>query len=385
MAEIERPTGDDPDGTNAGAASTNTEARSSGGAKVGDGLAYAGGIGLILLGLLWLTTETKTPPLAHFAMGLMFLLPGVLMLPVTIGLLRRRFSSLAGGLPHALLVLGAFGAMFTLAVAGGPRAAGQPATPTPPPPSSAAKAVTPDAPIPSNLDRSTMILQAKAELRAGHTERAMAIIYGNAPMEMLRTDREVRALIDEITAHMSTQVVPGQAEDFVDHVRSTYIPEVRELSQTPPADADTLWAIVDKLDEEARHIDEGDKLPPDPKVRQAVAELHAAMAAKQRVLFPILRRAYGDIMSRGLWKNDVAVRVSGPGYRALTWTAEMFAAHANIATAQEGAYERLMQARFTSSSYRWADGVGEVNIYRMKSPTDDAVGYWEGATFVPVR
>ena len=63
----------------------------------------------------------------------------------------------------------------------------------------------------------------------------------------------------------------------------------------------------------------------------------------------------------------------------------MFAAHANIASAEQNAEPHLLKLRFTRSAYEWARGIGEVNTYTLNAPRDDTVGYWDGGTFTPVE
>jgi hypothetical protein len=234
------------------------------------------------------------------------------------------------------------------------------------------------------LDREAMLVEARSALKNGQPERALTIVYDNAPPEMLTTDAEVKALIAEIEARIKASDATAGRSDFAEKVRAYWIPQVGGISQSPPASAPDVWNAIAKLEDATRALEDSKATSLDADGKDAQRNLRKAIAAKQRVLFPILRGAYGKIVGQAMWERDIDIRAGGAGNRSITWTGGIFAARANIARGQNEAQPHLVRLRFTHSTYEWVSGIGQRYTYTMDAPADDAVGYWEGGAFKPI-
>ena len=240
-------------------------------------------------------------------------------------------------------------------------------------------------PSPKNLGRVDMLAQARSALQEGLPARGLGIIYDNATADMLRDDSEVKSLIAEINAKLTVADAPSAAQDYAETLRTHWLPLVKGIATTPPNSAPDLWNSLSSIEDATRALEEGDKLALDADGKKSRAELRNAILIKQRSLFPVLRSAYGKITGQAMWEQDIDVRVGGPGSRDITWTGGLFAARANIASAEETAQPILRKLRFAHSRYEWARGVGDTYTYPLSSPADDAVGYWDGLAFTPVK
>lgn len=240
-------------------------------------------------------------------------------------------------------------------------------------------------PSPKNLGREDMLAQARSAVRDGMPARGLGIIYDSSTPDMLAYDSEVKSLIAVINAKLTVSGASGAAQDYAETLRSHWLPKVKSIATAPPNSAPDLWNAVTNLEDATRALEEGDKLTLNADAKKARAELRNAIAMKQRSLFPVLRNAYAKITGQAMWDQDIDVRVGGPGNQTVTWTGGLFAARANIASAEETAAPILSKLRFTHSRYEWARGVGETYIYPLGSPADAAVGYWDGGTFKPVK
>lgn len=237
----------------------------------------------------------------------------------------------------------------------------------------------------THLDRTAMLDEARSALKANQPERALTIVYDNAPSEMLRTNAEVKALVEQIEARIKANdaLVPNSI--FAEKVQAYWLPQVSGIATTAPASAPDVWTAIAKLEDAARALEASNAMMLDQAGKDAQRKLQNAIAVKQRALFPILRATYGKIVGQVMWERDIDVRVAGAGNRRITWTGGLFAARANIARAQGGAQTHLLRLRFTHSSYEWVRGISERYTYTMDAPSDDAVGYWDQGAFKAVR
>ena len=235
------------------------------------------------------------------------------------------------------------------------------------------------------LSREETLAQAREALTNGQPERALTIVFDNAPAELLRNDAEVKTLVAAIEDRMKANDASALNSEFAEKVRTYWLPQVNGIATTSPATAADIWNTVAKLVGAARALEDSNAALLDANGKNAQRDLRTAIAAKQRALFPILRGAYGKIVGQAMWERDIDIRVGGAGNRNITWTGGLFAARANIASGQGETQPHLLKLRFSRSTYEWAKGIGERYTYTMKVPADDAVGYWDGSVFKPVR
>ncbi|MCY1670177.1 hypothetical protein OVA07_04035 [Novosphingobium sp. SL115] len=237
----------------------------------------------------------------------------------------------------------------------------------------------------THLDRAAMLDEARSALQGNQPERALTIVYDNAPAEILRTDPEVKTLVAQIETRIKANDISTHDSNFAEKVRSYWLPQISGIATTAPASAPDIWNAVAKLEDATRALEDSNATPLDQAGKDAQRDLRLAIAAKQRAFFPILRGAYAKIVGQAMWERDIDIRVSGAGNRSITWTGGLFAARANIARAQGEAQTHLLRLRFMHSTYEWVRGIGERYTYTMDAPADDAVGYWDQGAFKPVR
>lgn len=321
----------------------------------------------------------------------LFLLPGLALFPPVASFVKRKWGVPASTGVHIGMVAISAGVGLAFTVAGtvavdqaypelaAKRVAEQKAKRAAKPAATSSKAD-----VAKNLDREEMLALARAALTSGQPERALTIVFDNAPAEMLREDAEVKMLVAEIEARIKSNDASNPNNEFAERVQTYWLPQVNGFAATPPTSAADIWNTIAKLEDAARALEDSNATLLDANGQKAQRDLRNAIAAKQRTLFPILRSAYGKVVGQAMWESDIDIRVGGAGNRNITWTGGLFAARANIARGQGEAQTHLLKLRFVHSTYEWARGIGERNTYTMDAPSDDAVGYWDGGTFKSV-
>jgi hypothetical protein len=105
------------------------------------------------------------------------------------------------------------------------------------------------------------------------------------------------------------------------------------------------------------------------------------LSASQARLLPGLRLAFRKRAGELLWEHDAYVSVSGEGNRIINISAGMFAANANIKTAQEQLQEVLTRLRFKEVRYRWYKEADEFTYYKLDTPPDAKLAYLQHGQF----
>lgn len=348
----------------------------------GPGLLIGGA--LIILGLMGVIFPDVSLEVRVGA-ALALLAPGVLILPPTAIWLRSRHGFPPNTATRVWLVI-------ALAIVGGVfLKLGWPTTPSPKPAqkppavSVQAKPVQKPAKPYAIITQGDPMFPAQEALNAGDVDRAIAILDGPTIPVDRRASPEAATLLAAIQAESDRQNGIDRAGDEMARIKDVWQPQLDAIPTAAPASAGELWDRINDLEEVAHELERSSGIALTPAQKGIRSRFKSAIMAKQRVLFPILRKAYGAVVGEALWSNDVDVRVGGPGNRTVTWTAAMFAAHSNIGDAQGGAQLNLLKMRFTHSAYRWAAGIGEVNTYTMSPPSDESIGYWEGSEFKKVE
>lgn len=105
------------------------------------------------------------------------------------------------------------------------------------------------------------------------------------------------------------------------------------------------------------------------------------LSASQARLLPGLRLGFRKRAGELLWEHDAYVSVSGEGNRIINISAGMFAANANIKTAQEQLQEVLTRLRFKEVRYRWYKEADEFTYYKLDTPPDAKLAYLQHGRF----
>ncbi len=120
------------------------------------------------------------------------------------------------------------------------------------------------------------------------------------------------------------------ASDFAERVQTYWLPQLKALPTTPPADTDEYGKRLSAIQEFAQVVADAEGLTFSPAQLQLVARFRAALSAKQIALFPILRRRYSELLNEKLFRSDIEVRIAGPAARTLRLTSGAFALNASI-------------------------------------------------------
>ena len=108
------------------------------------------------------------------------------------------------------------------------------------------------------------------------------------------------------------------------------------------------------------------------EIRSLSRDLSQKLSTLQTREFPLLRKAWGDILKAIVWENDVDVKVLGSGNSTLDLTGYYFASNGNIKKIQETISDMLTALRFSRVNYKWTD-YGEYTYFDLQNPADGEV------------
>ena len=167
---------------------------------------------------------------------------------------------------------------------------------------------------------------------------------------------------------------PGSA--YAERVQTYWLPAVHALPDAAPEDEDAYKNLIVQLDGLLQDVADGAELELTPDEQAARHELVRALAKKQVVLFPSIRRRFGKVLRAKLFRDDIDASVSGPGGTTLTQVGPMFINNANIEDDQQASLPMMTRARFRREEYRWGHSLGGTYTYTYHPPSDDAVMLW---------
>lgn len=112
---------------------------------------------------------------------------------------------------------------------------------------------------------------------------------------------------------------------------------------------------------------------PDSGVKAMAQELERKVSALQVKEFPLMRKAYGDVVAQGVWESNIDVSVFGPSNKTMELTAGIFANNKNVKDAHAALGDAFTLYRFTRVNYKWYKYDDEYNYYTIDSQPDSAV------------
>jgi hypothetical protein len=228
-----------------------------------------------------------------------------------------------------------------------------------------------------------VLAPAQAALNAGDVDRAISLFFVSPSTSERREQPDAKRLLAAIQKASDLQVGRDPAADFTDRVEHYWMPEMRKASPQTAASDDEIGKARLLFEEAARELEASKQLASTYGLQAAQETLRSTTSAKQRAAFPVWRRTYAERVGKRLWSRDITVKLLGGG-RTVEFVGGMFAANANIGTFHQGMKADLRALRFDEASYRWlpdADGW----TYKLDTPTDGELGYWDGEKFVTVR
>lgn len=108
----------------------------------------------------------------------------------------------------------------------------------------------------------------------------------------------------------------------------------------------------------------------DKEIIKLSKTLRAKVTNQQRIEFPRLRKAYGEILKDKLWPENIKVTTKGSGHTTLEFVGGLFASNRNIQDTQQTLSEMLHLLRFKRANYKWYDYDDEYTYYSMKTVAD---------------
>lgn len=108
------------------------------------------------------------------------------------------------------------------------------------------------------------------------------------------------------------------------------------------------------------------------------------LSSLQRKALPRLRDAYGPVLRKELWENDISAKTIGKGYKIIEFVGGVFAANRNIKSFQEGLTKSkaLIILRFNRTRYKWYKRADEYTYYDIDTPKDsDLVVFTDGGGY----
>lgn len=196
-------------------------------------------------------------------------------------------------------------------------------------------------------------------------------LHGKAAGEIQRkasADAEAAKIIEEVKAY----------ETFLDTAEAdfkTMKPSEADLDTIRKATT-TFYALAESLNKARQN-----KYILSQSDIAYLKGVEKRLSASQARLLPGLRLGFRKRAGELLWEHDAYVSVSGEGNRIINISAGMFAANANIKTAQEQLQEVLTRLRFKEVRYRWYREADEFTYYKLDTPPDAKLAYLQHGRF----
>ncbi|MEG3181821.1 hypothetical protein [Sphingomonas sp. LT1P40] len=325
-------------------------------------------------------------PQASGAAGLVRIAGGIVLLPPILRrienhfpLVRRAWAILLFAfvvLPIMLLLVGpslTFTPLQTAAERPGPGISSATAV---------SPSVTPVMPSPSKLKAAQrfgeipadhMLRPVQDALNAGDVDLSLRLLSERNALD--DADRPLKQrLIAAIQKASDEQIGRDPGVEYAERIDSYWLPQVRALPSTAPESDEAFGKLRTSLAGIAADVEDnaGLKLSGEQALKRK--ELIDALAAKQRSLFPAMRRRYAKALDAKLFRRDIRVVTTGTGDSTLLVTGRLFSFNANIEDTQNVIREAATSLRFKKVSYRWSAHIDKRTTYDLNVPSDPAIG-----------
>jgi hypothetical protein len=219
---------------------------------------------------------------------------------------------------------------------------------------------------------------AQDALNAGDPTKAAEIFVRRRGSDDAMTKRFKAAL----QKAWNEQIGHDPAATLMDRIDTYWLPELKKM--TPPGDPGEVAKIRLALENYARSLEDAKLAALSAQQRSRRRDFLAALAAKQRTLFPAMRRLTSQALRSGLFRADIDIEIVGRAASTVRLSSFRFTSNANIADAFAGLSEPLRRLRFKRAEFGTGSGVRY--HYALDVPPDTAIGYWEpNAEFVDVE
>ncbi len=196
--------------------------------------------------------------------------------------------------------------------------------------------------------------------------------------EAERKAREAKEQVEKVAkeAAEAEEALRLQVKDYVIRLQN----ELKKISSFKTKDhveseTDILNAVRG-FSNWAEIADEGHDLPLEKGHQSIRAEFRQKLSRTQKKSYPILRNAYGPLVSKRLWIKDMSARTSGSGYQTIEYVGVMFAANRNVKSFHEDKLDVIEQLRFKKVRYRWFSMDPNPKAFRLNTPDDGKIAIW---------
>lgn len=341
------------------------------------------GVANIIIGL----TNVLGTADRHIPVGLIRLVGGIILLPPILKLIEQHFPFVRRA--RAILLF-AFIVLPILGLSTGyrPKLEPLPTSAEKLPAAGSPTTAPAQAPLPTRGLPTPAILKAAPrfmEVPAGHMLRPVqdALNAGNidGAFQLLadrnavaENDQPMKArLMDALQRASDEQIGRDPGADYAERIDSYWLPQVRALPSIAPADPEAFGRVRTQLDGTLVAIDDGSRIILSKASAAKHQQLKTALAAKQRTLFPSMRKNYAATLDAKLFRHDVRVAAIGPGNSTLLLTGGMFSFNAKIEDTQNEIGPAAASLRFKKVSYRWSQHIDERTTYDLDAPADTAI------------
>lgn len=111
----------------------------------------------------------------------------------------------------------------------------------------------------------------------------------------------------------------------------------------------------------------------DSEINKLGDKLNSKLIHLQRRELPMLRKAYGDILKKKLWTEDIEVHTKGSSHSTIEFTGGLFASNKNIQATQETLREMFTLLRFRRVNYKWYKYDDEYTYYSLNPESDGTI------------
>jgi len=125
----------------------------------------------------------------------------------------------------------------------------------------------------------------------------------------------------------------------------------------------SAWAI---------NIDEASKSE-NQEIKSLGEKLKSRVEKIQVAEFPKLRKAYGKIVDKKLWEQNIEVETLGNSSKTIQFTGAIFANNKNKQDTQETLSELLNLLRFKKVNYKWYEYDDEYTYYELDTAKDSEI------------
>lgn len=192
-------------------------------------------------------------------------------------------------------------------------------------------------------------------------------------------NRRAAESVPRVPPQTRVQKPSDPASDFVERINTYWMAEVLALPTVAPNGEAEYGALVTTLDRLSLNLLGSEKLRLSHEQDLAKRRYVEALSAKPERLLPSMRARYAEQLNAKLFRHDISVAAVGDGNRTLRLVGRTFARNANIEDVQRELMMPAAKLRFRRIEFRWSHYVNETTWYKIDSPSDGAVGTFEGA------